>query len=255
MTRSMPRWPGMFFLMTLVLTVLQAGELPPAITITHVDGRVMLRSAESPRMEFPRIGRVLAEGGILITGDQARLELRVGEEGLWRAGRRAVFVPRADGGSLTAGTALVRVPTETGWRVESARGAVRLGRGLWIIQAVDNEGLKLVCLDGPAQIDALGESALSVSDSVSLVRIKLRPGELVFLRPGGREFGPIVTIYLEELLATSRLVNAFPEPLTELRRLRNLGIAQREQLKGVTNALVAGAPDEQGFEIAVPKTK
>ncbi len=251
----MSRGSGMTLLMVLVLTVLQASESSSGITVTHVDGRVMLRSAESPRMEFPRIGRTLVEGGVLITGNQARLELRVGEEGMWRVGRRAVFVPRVDGGSLTAGTALVRVPTEAGWRVESARGAVRLGKGLWIIQAVDNEGLKLVCLDGPAEVDALGGSGASDSDDASTVRIKLRPGELVFLRPGGKAFGPIMTIYLEELLATSRLVNAFPEPLTELRRLRNLGIAQREQLKGVTNALVAGAPDEKGFEIAVPKEK
>jgi hypothetical protein len=153
-----------------------------------------------------------------------------------------------------AGTALARVPDEAGWRVESARGAVRLGKGLWMLQAVDNEGLKVVCLDGPATVEALGDDNAAVADEAR-VRLKLRPGELVFLRPGGREFGALVTIYLEELLITSRLVNAFPEPLPELRRLQNLGIAQREHLKGVTNALVAGARDEKGFEIAVPKGK
>lgn len=222
--------------------------------LTHLEGRVMLRSAERTRVEFPKAGRVLVDGEILITGDQSRLEVRVGEAGLWRVGRRAVFVPQAEGGRLMAGTALVRVPSEAGWRVESARGAALLGKGLWMLQAVDNEGLKLVCLDGPASVEALGATPFSASGGDTRpVRLKLRPGELVFLRPGGTDFGPIVTVYLEELLATSRLVNAFPEPLAELRRLQNLGIAQREQLKGVTNALVAGARDENGFEIAVPK--
>lgn len=233
-----------------------AGDgVPTTGVLTYIEGRVMLRSVERPRMELPKPGRVLTEGEVLITGDQSRLEVQVGETGLWRVGRRAVFVPQAKGGRLTAGTALVRVPSEAGWRVESARGAALLGKGLWMLQAVDNEGLKLVCLDGPASVDALGEGPASASGEASPARLKLRPGELVFLRPGGQEFGPIVTVYLEELLATSRLVNAYPEPLKELRRLRNLGIAQREQLKGVTNALVAGARDEKGFEIAVPKAK
>ncbi len=229
-----------------------------APTLTFVEGRVMLRPVDRSRVELPKIGRELADGEVLITADQSRLQLQVGKMGLWRVGRRAVFSPRRDGGRLTAGTALVRVPSDLGWVVESSRGAARLGRGLWLLQAVDNEGLKLVCLDGPTTVEALGEGAGAVpagSDAGQLVRLKLRPGELVFLRPGGKDFGPIVTVYLEELLATSRLVNAFPEPLAELRRLHNLGIAQREQLKGVTNALVAGARDEKGFEIAVPKAK
>ncbi|MFA6959360.1 MAG: hypothetical protein WC205_01260 [Opitutaceae bacterium] len=224
--------------------------------LTYVDGRVMLRSDGVARVEFPKSGRALMPGDTLITGDQSRLALRVGDAGLWWVGRRAVFTPMAEGGRLTAGTALVRVPTEAGLRVESSRGVARLGKGLWMLQAVDNEGLKIICLDGPAPIEALGEStpvagaAETVSD-----RLNLHPGELVFLRPEGKAFGPIVTIYLEELLATSRLVNGFPEPLAELQRLRNLGLIQREQLKGVTNALVAGAHDDKGFEIAVPRPK
>lgn len=221
-------------------------ESAPAVrTITFVDGRVMVRAADRPRMEFPKEGREVAEGEVVITGDAARAELTAGDGGLWRLGRRAVFAAGAEGGRLLAGTALVRVPGDAGWRVESAKGIARLGRGLWMLQAVDNEGLKIICLDGPSSVEAPAAGAAA--------KIELRPGELVFLRPGGAAFGPVVTIYLEELLATSRLVNAFPRPLAEARRLRNLGIAQREQLKGVTNALVAGARDERGFEIAVPK--
>lgn len=232
---------------TLLALVASARADDAAPVLTHVHGRVMLRSAERGRVELPKDGRALAAGDALITGEQSRLEVRVGEDGLWRVGRRAVALPLADGGRLMAGTALVRVPVEAGWRIESARGAARLGQGLWMLQAVDNEGLKLVCLDGPAWAETEGGAAPT--------RLKLKPGELVFLRPGGAEFGPIVTIFLEELLLTSGLVNAFPAPLPEMRRLRNLGVAQREQLKGVTNALVAGARDEKGFEIAVPKQK
>lgn len=241
----------MMFAMALLAV---AAEAAPGV-LTFSEGRVMLRPAERPRVELPKIGRELAEGEALITGDHARLEVKTGDGGLWRVGRRAVFVARTDGGALPAGTALVRVPSETGWRVDGARGGVVIGKGLWMLQAVDNEGLKLMCLDGPAWAEARGDGKRSEKTDTPAARVELRPGELVFLRPGGVQFGPIVTIYLEELLATSRLVNAFPERLPEARRLMNLGLAQRERLKGVSNALVGGAGDEKGFEIAVPKRK
>jgi hypothetical protein len=221
------------------------------MVINHVAGRITLRQSMKSRMELPKAGRELAGGEILMSGDKSRLELKVGEKGLWRVGRRAVFVPGVNASRLMAGTAVVRVPVEAGWRVQSTRGAARLGPGLWMVQAVDNDGLKIVCLDGPTWVEALGEQP----EEKVYVRLKLRPGELLFLQPDGKDFGQIVTIYLEELLLTSSLVQGFPEPLPELRRLMNLGLAQREQLKGVTGAIVAGARDEKGFEIALPKPK
>ena len=114
-----------------------------------------------------------------------------------------------------------------------------MGAGTWILQAVDNEGLKLICLDGPSDAVALGEAKAPAS--APLRRVKLRPGELVFLLPEGKAFGPVVTIFFQELLATSRLVRDFPGELPEARRINNLATAQGEQLKGVTNALVGGA--------------
>jgi len=245
-------WGFGYLLMTVCcpMQAWAAGDTAP--TLTFIEGRVMLRPADGARVELPKLGRVLADGEVLVTGDQSRVQVQVGKDGLWRVGRRGVFSPQREGGRLSAGTALVRVPSDSGWVIESSRGMARLSRGLWMLQAVDNEGMKLICLDGPATVEALGDR-LADPDTGPHLRLKLRPGELVFLRPGGKDFGPIVTVYLEELLATSRLVNAFPEPLAEARRLSNLGIAQREQLKGVTNALVAGAREEKGFEIAVPK--
>ncbi len=233
---------------------LGAAEAEPAVAtrpvVTHVDGRVMLRDAKQARMTLPKVGGEVAEGEVLITGDRSLVELKVGA-GLWRLGRRGVLIPGAEGGRLMAGTALVRVPPGAGWRVESTKGSARLGKGLWMVQAVDNEGIKLVCLDGPSEVAALGEGAGPGMPGV----IKLKPGELVFLSPDGKTFGVIVTVYLEELLVTSRLLNGFPAPLPEQRRLMNLALAQREQLKGVTNAVVAGARKETGFEIAVPRAR
>ena len=224
---------------------------PRATVVSYVQGQVLLREVDGGKIQFARKDRTLAEGETVVTGENALAELRPAT-GLWRLGRRAVFAPHADGGGrLLAGTALAVVPAGATWRVESSRGLVSLGAGTWILQAVDNEGLKLICLDGPAEAAALGEVKTPAPEP--LRRVKLRPGELVFLLPEGKVFGPVVTIFLQELLATSRLVNSFPDELHAARRIRNLAIAQGERLKGVSNALVAGAEDAKGFQLVVPK--
>ncbi len=226
----------------------RAAEAP---VLVFTNGQVLLREAGGKKIKFAKKDMIIAEGATVVTGENAQAEVRTAG-GLWRLGRRAVFSPGATGGGrLLAGTVLALVPSGQTWRVESSRGLVSLGEGTWILQAVDNEGLKLICLDGPAKAVALGEMKAPASEP--LRKIKLRPGELVFLLPQGKVFGPVVTIFLQELLATSRLVGGFPEDLPDAVRLKNLGIAQSEQLKGVSNALVAGARDEKGFQVVVPK--
>jgi hypothetical protein len=121
-----------------------------------------------------------------------------------------------------------------------------------MVHAVDNRGLKVVCLDSAEDVHGLGEGATPLETPVAL---RLRPGELAFLQPGGRSFSPVVTVFLEELLATSRLVNGFPEEFPGMRRLLNQAVAQRERLKTLSNAVVVGAPDAGGFQIAVPAQK
>ena len=81
----------------------------------------------------------------------------------------------------------------------------------------------------------------------------MRAGEVVFAQPGGRGLGPVVTVFLDELLATSRLVGGFAAELPQAERLRQLGAAQRESLQKVSNAFVGGARDAEGFELVVPK--
>lgn len=251
MRTGLQRWRMMFCALLCAVATACAGaaDTPGPATLSFVRGQVLLRAPQG-KIEFAKVGRVVAEGATVVTGENAHAEVKP-SAGLWRLGRRAVFTPRADGARLLAGTALAVVPAGRTWSVESARGLVALGEGTWILQAVDNEGLKLICLDGPAEAVALGEPKAPASEPAR--RVRLRPGELAFLLPGGKAFGPIVTIFLQELLATSRLVRDFPDDLPDARRLRNLATAQGEQLKAVSNALVAGAQDEKGFQLVVPK--
>ncbi|HSI09906.1 MAG TPA: hypothetical protein VK985_15065 [Rariglobus sp.] len=218
--------------------------------ISDMAGRISLRSEageSGAKVRFAKKGAQLVPGETVTTGQKSRLELLGGGEARWRLGGRTAFALREEGARLLAGTALVVVPEKETWTVETFGSQARLGEGMWILHAVENEGLKVICLDGPARLETdVGATAAGV---------KMKPGELIFLRPGGKGFGPLVTIYLEELLATSRLVRGFEKPLPNLTRLVNLGIAQREQLKGVTGALVAGARGEGGFDVVLPRPK
>lgn len=226
----------------------------PRAELHYVEGRVLLRSEDGKKMEPAKTGRLLAEGEVLITGDATRFEARLLQGGgVWRVGRRAVFQLKEGGARLLAGTALVQVPAGATWRLESRGCVVGLPAGSWLVHAVDNRGFKIVCLDGEAPVQAWGEPAKPADAAVAVLALK--PGDLTFVQPGGRAFSPVVTIYLEETLATSRLVSGFPEELPGMRRLLNQAIAQRERLTGLGAAVVLGAPEAGGFQIAVPDPK
>lgn len=245
---KIPRW---FTLVAAFSSAWACACAEPAATLGHVEGKVLTRAAQTKKLEPVAEGRPLEADQVLVSGDASRYEVRpVAGGGLWRVGRRAVFALKQSGARLLSGTALAQVPAKAEWRVESARSVVSLPEGTWLVQAVDNRGLKIICLDGSDPVEAHGLPAEPADKP--LAHSKLKPGEITFLQPGGASFSPVVTIFLEETLATSRLVGGFPEELPGLRRLINQAIAQRERLKGVTNAVVVGAPKPGGFQIVVP---
>lgn len=223
----------------------------PTLRVGEVGGVAMLRGEAGRGVSALRAGAELPVGAAaVVTGADSRVELTAADGGTWRVGSLALWIPSANGGRLLAGTVLVDVPDGAVRAIDSTTGRAMVGAGLWIVQATHNEGLKLICLDGPAEATAAG-GVESAGDHPA--QVALRPGELVFLRPGGLEFGPVVTIFLPELLATSRLLNGFSEPAPRAARLRWLAQAQAERLKRVTNAFVGGARDEEGFQLVVPR--
>jgi hypothetical protein len=223
--------------------------------VSESAGRVMLRSADAgSAIRFAKRGEEFVPGDTVTTGEHSRFELTGGDGERWRLGSRTAFQLHKNGARLLAGTALVTVPDKNTWTVETFGSQARLGEGTWILQAVENEGVKVICIDGPARLgtDVATKAGEGGGAVLTPVETRMKPGELIFLRPGARGFGPLVTIYLEELLATSRLVGGFKQALPGLTRLKNLGIAQREQLKGVTAGLVAGARGADGFDVYMP---
>ncbi len=221
--------------------------------IAETAGRVIMRPAEAGAgTRFAKVGAEFSPGDTITTGERSRFELSGAREARWRLGGRTAFLLRKEGARLLAGTALAVVPDGETWTVDTFGSRARLGEGTWILHAVENEGLKVICLDGPSRLETDVAADAERPENLTVAGVKMKPGELIFLRPGARGFGPLVTIYLGELLATSRLVSGFKNPLPGITRLRNLGIAQSEQLKGVTSALVAGAKGEGGFDVYLP---
>ncbi|HTJ78227.1 MAG TPA: hypothetical protein VL357_04460 [Rariglobus sp.] len=235
-----------------LLAVATGSWAAPVAELGHVEGHVLLRLRNTKKLDVVTEGRAMSWGEVLVTGDASRFELRPSAGGgLWRVGRRAVFSLKEGGACLLAGTALVQVPKNATWRVESIRSVAALPAGSWLVQAVDNLGLKILCLDDESEpVLAWGDPLSPAKAAVAAVR--LRPGQLVFLQPDGKEFSPMATIYLAETLSTSRLVNGFPEPVPGMERLVNQAIAQQARIDKLSNAVIVGASKAGGFQIAVP---
>lgn len=222
----------------------------PSAVVAETVGRVLLRAANASGRAPARAGAELSAGSTLITGRDARAELRRGE-GRWRVGALAVWTAEDAGARLFSGSALAVVPAGETAEVESLGGRVRLGAGVWMLTAVRNEGLKIICLEDSGELSA--ELAPAGDAAPAWKELRLRAGELVFLRPGGAGFGPVLTVFLQELLATSRLVNGFAEPLPQAGRLAVVAAAQRERIGALSNAVVGGARDAGGFDLVVPR--
>lgn len=226
----------------------------------ETSGRVFVREGGGDGRYRGRAaaGMKLGAGEAVLTGPGARVEWRIGERGRWRIGERVVWLVGAEPGDaeLRAGTALAAVPRGARWTVGAAAARVELGEGVWLLTAVENEGLKIVALDG-GEVETVRTAGRDGSPSdhgrdARATSIRLRAGEVVFARPKDAGFGPVVTIFLDELLVSSRLLTKFTEPLPQMERLRQQGEAQRERLSLVGNVHVGGATDAEGFQVIVP---
>lgn len=242
--RRVAKWRGWWCVAAAWLLLAAARADEAGLVVTEAAGRVLGRSEAGAYRGRVEPGFAPAAGDTILTGREARVELAWGEGGRWRVGQNAGW-RRAPGMSpaeaeLIAGSALVMPPEGGEVGVAAAAATVRLTGGVWIVTAAANDGLKLVALDrGRARRGA--------------VELELREGEVVFAPPGLEGFGPVVTIFLEETLVTSRLVSGFKEELPGLERLRLRAAAQREALRHVSNAFVGDARGEGAFQLVVPK--
>lgn len=249
----------------------QAGTAPaPDVSpwvVSESEGRVLARGEGTVARSRGRLskGAELAWGETVLSGPGARLELRGADGARWRLGQHVIWQSRQDGARLLAGSALAVVPDGAVLQLGTARAATELGAGVWLVTAVENGGLKITALENgrvalsrsspPTKgAPTTGDAAKAVVDEKG-DELKLAAGEVVFAPPDGAAFGPIVTIYLEELMVTSRLISGFSEPLPQARRMLALAEAQRERIGAMTEAFVGGARAADGFEVVASKRR
>jgi hypothetical protein len=129
-------------------------------------------------------------------------------------------------------------------KVKSPEAEISLdGMGTVMLEVEPNGGLKIVGMLGRVR----------VTDVKSKRATQLLPGELLFVKPGGRGFGDLVYVNLGKMTKTSFLVGGFDNLSSFERSLAVVTKAQSESIAKRFRAVVGDAKGVDTFEI-VPVT-
>lgn len=117
--------------------------------------------------------------------------------------------------------------------------AILSGVGCLLTEAETNGGMKMIGILGSIRI-----TCTQVGQEMSLL-----PGELTFIKPGGRGFGPKVQINLSKLISSSFLLSGFQNSSIFTTSLKNTSHAQKISTGRIFAAEVGDALDPDSFQI------
>ena len=124
--------------------------------------------------------------------------------------------------------------------LESPEASAMLsGVGCLLTEAETNGGMKMIGILGSIRI-----TCTQGGQEMSLL-----PGELTFIKPGSRGFGPKVQINLGKLVSSSFLLSGFQNSSTFKSSLKNTSNAQKISTGRVFAAEVGDALDPDSFQI------
>jgi hypothetical protein len=175
---------------------------------------------DSKKKVRPKVNDVFGVPEILITGDASRAEMLASDGTVTRVGANTVFHFSANQRevNIEKGTLLFHSPTGKGGGVIKATGATAAVIGTSIIvSATKNGGFKLLVLEGKAKATLPNGKSVGIG-----------AGQLTFVMPGSREFGPVVNFRLRDQVAGSNLVKGFKQPLASLPKIAE-AVATQEQ--------------------------
>ena len=112
------------------------------------------------------------------------------------------------------------------------------GSGTIILETTKNNGFKFIPLEGRGKIQCNNESELEV-----------KSGRMVLILDKPSRFGDAYDIDLMLMLKTSKLINAYPDPLDTFGRISLSVYSQELRLKGKYNALIGDAPTNKNLQI------
>jgi hypothetical protein len=176
--------------------------------VTQVVNDVEIISADSQNKKTAVVNDIFAMPDLLRTGTASRAELVAADRTITRVGANTIF--SFDPGNRTIdlqqGSLLFHSPHGKGGgtiHTGSATASV-LGTTI-IVTTTPNGGFKVIDLEGQVAVKFL--NGLSQT---------LKPGQMTFILPGGKQLAPIVVFRLDTLIKKSLLVKGFFDPLPSL---------------------------------------
>ena len=210
--------------------------------VSYLKGKVEIIDSEIPGPESisdVEINATILPKHVLATGKGSRIALRQNDV-RWRLGSLSVgrWFPN-NSFWLHSGSALF-CSSEDGEFTFSTReaNATFSGSGTIIIEATANGGFKFIPLEAKGTIRTPKGDAQDV-----------RGGRLLLVLGKPTRFGDAFDIDIMLLLKSSRLVNAFPDPLPTFDKIGLALYVQELKLKGKYDALIGDATTNQNLQM------
>ena len=217
------------------------------LKITEVVQSVTVTEAVSKRQKPAQKNATFNVPDILTTGPSSRAEMVAADGTVTRVGSNTVFSfsPDKREVNLEKGCVLFHSPTgKGGGTIRSAAATASVLGTSIIVTATRDGGFKLLVLEGKAK------AALANGRTMSLTA-----GQLTFIMPGSKDFGPVIAFRLKEQVGGSNLVKGFKEPLASLAKIEVATVSQEQKIATgkieSTNLVIA---DTQVLETKVVDT-
>ena len=172
---------------------------------------------------------------VLSTGPASRAELVAADGTVARIGANSIFsvAPEKRDVSLEKGSVMFHSPKGRGGgviRSASATASV-IGTSI-VVTATQNGGFKLLVLEGKAMATLPGGGSSTLS-----------AGQMTFVMPGSKAFGPVINFRLKEQVGGSALIKGFKTALPAVAKITESVVAQEQKIASgkveATNLLVA----------------
>jgi hypothetical protein len=221
-----------------------AVESLDSLKITEVVRVAQVLNASTKKSKPARPNEMFNAPDALSTGPDSRVEMVSADGTITRVGANSLFhfAPGKREVNLEKGCVLFQSPTGKGGgviRTPSATAAV-LGTSI-IVTATKNGGFKLLVLEGKAKASLPGGLTATIS-----------AGQMTFVMPGSRQFGPVLNFRLKDQVSGSGLVKGFKSQVPSMDKITNAVAAQETAIASgkaqATNLLVA---DTQVYEAKV----
>jgi len=208
-------------------------------TITEVVNDVKILDPQSLQGSPAKTSALFKTPEIMQTGAESRSEMVAEDQTITRVGADTLFSfePKERTINLRQGSILFQSPSGKGGgviRTESATASV-LGTTI-IVVATRDGGFKILVLEGTAQVTMANGS-----------RRIVHGGQLVVIKAGATQPGPVLNFLLSDEVATSRLVNGFQRRLPSWPKIQKTILKQNQEITlgefKAPTVVVGGVPD------------